>query len=128
MLTGVTVVFDGSNVSKSTVGGTCFATIRFGSDGDEYENGTDSSATANSLRGTYLLSGLNSEVWIERTVTLGTLDTDPGAGRQQMTSDFTCGIETTTTKFTAVTFTAWDAASGGNQLDSESVTLSASTS
>ena len=108
--------------------GTCYATVRFGLDGIEYKNGGATDTGHSTSRGTWLDAGLNSEVWINRIINSGTLNRfDAGAGRKVMTSDRVYGISKSTngTKTTNMTFEFWDAASGGNLLDTVTYDLKA---
>ena len=98
------------------------AGLQINSSGVEWSS--NSAGTYNVGRGVWLDSGLNSEVWVERTIDSGTLDVDAGSGRLVLSTTRTFekhdatipgGAETCT-----VTYDYYDSAgpSGGNLLDS----------
>jgi hypothetical protein len=67
-------------------------------------------------------------VWVERTVNSGTLDTDTiGASRVVCSTDRIVGITRSSagTDTANVTLEFFDAASGGNSLDTATIALSA---
>lgn len=126
-LFGPTVTLDATDVVNVRTGSqNCWSGVTYFSDG------TEKAATNVGLytvsRGNWLDSGLNSQVWLERTINTGSLSTDGiGAGRVIMTSDhimertrFTFGISTCN-----LTIRAYDAASGGNLLSTATYLLSA---
>lgn len=105
-------------------GATCRAYVRIHSDGEYYEsdkNGNFASPDADK----WLESGSSADVWIERTITDGTLDLDEiGNGRVSLaTGDRTWGVLATAqnSKSATVTIDFYDAASGGNLLESTSI-------
>lgn len=116
-----TVSLNTTDVVKASVIGTTYANLRYSSTGEEFENSgrTDNFSTS---RGNWLDSGNNSDVWLERTINSGSLDTDPGSGRLIMSttrdfkvvdsdsggSDVVCNLD----------IEMWDAASGGSVIDS----------
>ena len=105
--------------------GTAFAYLGVFSDGDLYSSTTGS--TPNVSYETWLDSGLNSQVWVERVIDSGSLTTDWGAGRKACTANRTLGISKASAgvKETSVTINFYDAAAGGTLLDSQSVSLQA---
>lgn len=122
---GVTpiVSLNTSNVSQSTVIGTCYANLRYSSTGEEFQN---SNAIVNNYtlsRGNWLDAGDPSDVWLERTINSGSLNLDPGGGRLIMTSNrsFQC-IDTNPgaggSQSANLDIEMWDAASGGSTFDS----------
>ena len=118
------VSFNTADNSELRFNNTCFSGIRFDIDGDEW-GATETGAWTNN-RGQWLDGGLSSEVWIERSVTGASLNwQDPGSGRFQMTADRLYGNQRTSAgvSTSTVTFTAWDAASGGSQLDQVTVDI-----
>jgi len=77
-------------------------------------------------RGTWLDGGSSSEVWVQRVITSGTLNhADPGSGRLQLSSSRQFGVTRSTTGTSTVdlTYNFYDAASGGNLLDSVSILM-----
>ena len=123
-----------SVVSKNTVNGfTVFANHEWRSDGIEYENSNPVLTTVDSSRGAYLENGTASDYWIARTIDSGTLDTDGiGATRQVLNATYKTGITKTTSgsgggsKTATVTFNIYDAASGGNLMDTCTIVFTAS--
>jgi len=104
----------------------CYAGVQFNSSGVEYAC-TPAGAFTTS-RGNWLDFGLSSEVWVSRVVTGDSLNwQDPGAGRWQLNTTRQFGLSRSLNGFrtTTVTFSFWDAASGGNLLDVSQVDLSA---
>lgn len=109
-----------NGVNKTRIGSACYAGVRFASDGDEDSKGSGNSWN-NGDRGQWLDAGAASEVWVERTINSGTLnDEDAGTGRHQLsgTHNFSSVRSVAGVKTTNVTFDFYDAASGGNLLDS----------
>ncbi len=95
----------------------CYAGAQFASSGTEYIYAPDGGLTVNGDG--WLDSGLNSEVWVNRVVTAGSWnDTDPGAGRLQLSTTRSFRIIRSSNGIHTVTgyFQFWDAASGGNLL------------
>jgi len=116
--TGPVVGMLGILMNNNRGTGICFANIKLGSDGDVYESSPSGAYGASS--DTWLDSGLNSQVWVERTISTGTLSTDGiGAGRVAMTSDRIIGVSRSTTGSKQATgnFRFYDAASGGTLLE-----------
>ncbi len=106
----------------------CYAGIQFNSSGEEFKNVSGSNQNFTTSRGNWLDSGSSSDVWIERTVNVGSLDwLDAGSGRLNLGTTREFGIERTSlgTDFLEIDFDFWDAASGGNLLGSSSVDISA---
>ncbi len=121
-----------SNTSNSTYRfGTspCISNVKIDNDGNVYKS--DETGAYSGADQQWLDVGLNSEVWVERSIDVGSLDTDQiGAGRVAMTSDRAIGVNDTTPLFAdtttaTVTLSFYDAASGGNLLDTATVTLTA---
>ena len=106
--------------------GYCYAGTRFNAAGDEKWMTQDAAWTTN--KGNWLDSGAPSEVWIQRTINSGTLGYDGiGSGRVALTSDrfFYIWRNTSGVKTCVVTCYMYDAASGGNLLESKQYTLQA---
>ena len=123
-------------VNQSRAEGTCYAGVEFNTSGIEYRNASGDSQSFTSSRGTWLTAGASSGVWIERTVvgSDGTgLDwTDAGTGRLNLGTSRSFGCQTnagppysTDIDYVDITFDFYDAASGGNLLDSVSIRLNA---
>lgn len=114
-----------TNNTQSTSFGTCYARLKLDNDGGVYLS--NSFGTYGTSLGDWLVSGLNSEVWVQRSISSGTLDTDSiGAGRVVLSTDRVVGVETSSgTKACTLTLQFYDAASGGNLLGSKEITLSA---
>ena len=107
------------------ISGTCVCNVKCDADGDWYES-TNTGGYGVS-EGSWLTSGLNSEVWIERVLDVGTLTTDPGSGRLICSSDRIYGVSATAvaSKVCTLTFNFYDAASGGNLLGTKQIVLDA---
>ena len=112
--------------------GFCYSMLQFRNDGIEYKNASANvSTTTNSSRGAWLDSGLASEVWVERILTVGhTLNqADPGAGRLNLAISRTYGVShggPSGFKLCGLTFNFYDAASGGSLIGSSgAITLRA---
>ncbi len=101
-------------------GGTVYSGIQYKSDGNEW--GSSATGTYNVSRDQWLDVGAAIDCWIERDINSGSLYYDNiGAGRVQLNVSRTMecrrtsvGIHTAT-----VTVRVYDAASGGNLLDTE---------
>ena len=114
------VTLSNANVYRNGVTGTVYAGVQINTSGIEYINDGGATQNFNTYRGKWLNSGASSAVWIERTVNSGTLDwKDPGTGRLQMSSTREYGVSRSTdgSNVANITLTAYDASSGGNQLD-----------
>lgn len=100
------------------------ADVRVDNDGDLWES--DGGGTFTSYE-TWLDAGLNSQVWVERTIISGTLNVDAGSGRLACTADRVFGVTQSFegTKTCVIDLDFWDAASGGSLLDTQRVDLEA---
>lgn len=109
-------------------GGTAYAYFGVFADGDLYSSKTGT--TPNVSYETWLDGGSNTQVWVERTINSGTLDTDWGASRVACTSDRVLGVSASggATQACNVTVDFYDAASGGTLLDSQTLILDADSS
>ena len=111
----------GAGISTSAASTTCYAHITYNADGIEYENSSGTSPTTDQSRGNWLDSGAASDVWIERTVDVGSLDTDAGASRLILSTSRTYGIASAGIKTATVTFNFYDAASGGSLINTAEI-------
>lgn len=129
--TGPLVEFNGGNSTVSSSSNPTVAGISINSDGTEKGASADGAGTMNVNRGSWLTSGNAADVWIERTISSGSLShADPGAGRLSMDGvSYELSNQDTTIPGGAnectLTLTAWDAASGGLKLDEVTMTFSA---
>ena len=109
--------------------GTCYAIVRFNSNGIEYKNNLASNTTMGSSRGTWLDTGLNSEVWVQRTINSGSLNyVDAGSGRLQLSTSRDFGVSKSGAsgqQAVGITFKFYDAASGGNEIASVTYNITA---
>lgn len=109
--------------------GTAYARIRLNTNGDEDANSSATNpAFTSALRGVWLDAGASNEVWVERILNSGTLNNDdPGASRVALTTSPIYGVfRTTQGSHTAdVTFDFYDAASGGNLLQTNQILIRA---
>ena len=125
---GPTVSVTSTLVSRQKATVAAYANIEFNADGTENVNALAGTDTFSLNVGTWLTSGNASDVWVERTVNSGTLDAhDPGTGRKNLGTTQQYGIVDTTLNNGAdtagVTFNFYDAASGGNLLESATVSF-----
>ena len=101
----------------------CYAGVTVATDG-----GLDSGDSSN---GTYtfyeqwLDAGSNSDVWVERTIISGSLWADAGSGRLVCSTARNFAVRRTAlgTEVCVIDLKFYDAASGGNLLDTQRVTL-----
>lgn len=101
----------------------CYTQVKIDNDGDLYKS-TNVGGYGSSYE-TWLDAGLNSQVWVQRVIVAGTLNADAGSGRLSCVSDRIFGIIRVTggTKSTTINLNFYDAASGGNLLDTQQVVL-----
>jgi hypothetical protein len=115
--------------NQSEIGVTVRAGVQVNSDGDWYSS--DNAGNYSAAGGTWLTAGANSDVWVERTINSETgtgLDVDDiGASRVAMTTTRELRVSRTSTGVSTanVTLTFYDAASGGNVLDTATIALEA---
>ena len=127
---GPTVSASTANVTRSAVANPTIAGVQYNSSGVEYATQFNGNGAYNISRGNWLDTGLNSEVWIERTLNSGTLThADPGTGRKVLSTTRSYAVHDATIPGGSVdcnvTFDFYDAASGGSLLDSVTIDLSA---
>lgn len=127
---GPTVSPVSTDVIRSAVANPTIAGVQYNLSGVEYSTQFSGNGAYNVSRGNWLDTGLNSEVWIERTLNVGTLThADPGAGRKVLSTTRSYAVHDATipggSVDCTVTFDFWDAASGGSLLDSVTIDLSA---
>lgn len=97
--------------------GTVYAGLQINSNGTEYEY---TNAGGTTSIGTWLKSGLNSAVWVQCTVHSGSWNSiNPGTGRLQCntTRSYRLVRSTNGTHSCTCTFNFYDAATGGNLID-----------
>lgn len=117
------------NLNNYSNSSPCIANVKIDNDGSVYRSNAAGAYGAASQ--VWLDAGQNSDVWVERTIDAGSLDTDTiGASRVAMTSDRTVGVQDSNGSFAikataTVTVSFYDAASGGNLLDTATITLTA---
>lgn len=116
-----------SSVNKEDSVSRVWALLEYKTDGIEYENSNPGTQTTNQSRGNWLDSGDVSEVWVERTIDVGSLDVDAGAGRLQLDSNRKFGLyaDQIDVQSATVTFKFYDAAVDGNLLDQVSIEFTA---
>jgi len=129
---GVADLIVSANTANVSTGATfpddAFAGVQYNTTGGEWSS--TGGGTFSVGRGQWLDLGVSSAVWVERTINSGSLNwLDPGAGRKQLSTTRSFGVTDTSTgggPVTAnVTFDFYDAASGGNLLDSVTLDLTA---
>lgn len=118
-----------SHISNFSSFSTVYANLQYNSNGTEYTNSSATVDNTSTSRGTWLDSGLNSEVWVERTINSGALYVDPGAGRLVLSTSRTYKERDINSfpasQITNMTMTFYDAASGGNTLQTFTMILTA---
>jgi len=114
---GPTVSANTNSINNARAG-TCDGGVRYNNDGSE--DGQIATGAWSIDRDNWLDSGLPSEVWVERTINSGTLDTDDiGATRVSMSTTRELSMSITeSTNSCNLTVDFYDAASSGNLLDS----------
>lgn len=128
---GPTVSASSSNVTRGPAAlNPVYAGVAYNATGFEFSNNASGSNSYDVSRGLWLDSGSASEVWLERTINSGSLNSsDPGAGRHQLNTARLLEVSDSTILGGAVTCNVtvdfYDASTGGNLLDSVTYTLSA---
>ena len=125
---GLGVTANTSNHSKSVFSLiTCYSIIQFNTNGNEDANSSASSSSPTSAnRGVWLDGGSSSDVWVQRVITSGTLNhADPGSGRLNLGTSRLFGLSRGTNGISTVNvdFNFYDAAAGGNLLDTVSISM-----
>ena len=110
-------------------GNDCWAGLWIQTGGNEWST-TDGSNAYTTSRGAWLDIGFSEDVWIERIINSGSLNNqDPGAGRLQMNASREYKNKATeggTNPANAnVTFNVYNAASGGDLIDSITIDINA---
>lgn len=127
---GSLVSMSDANVIYNEISAACFAGVRLGSSGTEYENPSGASQLISTPRGTWLEFGVATGVWVEYTI--GGLSSwfdlnwyDPGPGRISCSTNPAYGISIVApgTRLTQVQFDFYDQAVGGVLLQSNTLTL-----
>lgn len=120
MVPAPTVSANGGIASNMRVNNPCYGGVSFNQSGTEFERVASSGAWNGTNRGVWLDTGVPGAVWIERTINSGTLDDDAGSGRLSMSIHRNFGVLQTPVGIRTmnITFDFYDAASGGNLLDS----------
>lgn len=118
---GPTVSMNTADVIYSTALGACYANLQYNSSGEEFKNSAGAFDNFSTSRGDWLDSGAAADVWLERTITTGTLFTDPGTGRLQLSTTRSFRVRDNNPSAASVScdleMDMWDAASGGNNLE-----------
>jgi hypothetical protein len=106
-------------------GGFCYAYCKIDYDGSVYLS--DNAGSYGGASQVWLDSIDPEEVWVSRTSTGDALFVDDiGAGRTQITGDLVTGLRENSGSVTGSgTFSFWNAASGGNLLDTATYSLTA---
>lgn len=128
-VTTPTVSLNTNNVTRSSTILTTYAVLQYNSNKTEYENSGVGNNT-NTSRGLWADSGDAAGAWLARTINSGSLFSDPGSGRLNMGTTRTFRVRDTDqgsggAQSCNLTIVMWDAASGGSQLDSVTLTISA---
>lgn len=101
--------------------GTCYAGVKFDTDGEEYERNPN--GTYGSTVGTWLDAGTSSQVWVEYFNNTGTFNGKTAGTRYQINVDAEFYKTRAIAGISSVQcqFRFWDAASGGNILQTTSL-------
>ena len=126
--TGPTCQLPNQSLARVNFGATCYSGIQIGADGN-----IDALSESNVWVDTgddWLLTGTNSEVWVETTLNSGTLYSSSATGtRLACTSDTYWRIRDTSSgdgeETASITIELYDASSGGNLLASNTYALDA---
>jgi hypothetical protein len=107
------VEFSAISLLNTRPSGACIAYIKLDADGSVYES--DNTGAYGAATEVWLESGETSEVWVERTITAGTLTQDDiGASRVACTSDLVFGnLSAAGTETGTDTLDFFNQASGG---------------
>ena len=108
----------GAVLEDNVRGGVCTCAVKIDIDGDFYAS--DNVGGYSAASETWLERGLNSQVWVERTIDTGSLATDDiGAGRAACTSDLEIAVIRTTSGEDRATgnFRFYNAPTGGTLLE-----------
>lgn len=119
-ITPPTVSASTANVTKNDDVSTTYANLRYSTTGEEFQNAGIGNNYSTS-RGMWLDSGNADQVWIERTITAGSLNNvDFGSGRQQIVSNKSLGVFDSNPaaggQSATLTIVFYDAETGGNTL------------
>lgn len=117
----------GNNVSNGGAN-PAFAGVIYRSGGDEQQCDVNGDFSLGNPRGDWLDQGNASQVWLVYSLVSGSLNwQDPGENvRQNMASNYTVGVTSTSgSRSCTLVIDAYDAASGGNLLDSVQISLTA---
>ena len=127
-VSGPEVSITGSNPTNSG-SPTIICRLKIDADGSWYIS--DAAGAYGAATGVWLTEGVNSEVWVERTIDAGAFnDSDFGASRVVCSTDRVMGVseaDAIDSQTGTVTLNFYDAASGGNLLDSAQFVLTATT-
>jgi hypothetical protein len=130
---GVTWPSGVSSWSRTTAGVTCYAVLKISNDGSVYNNSLGSGPSASNNRGDWLDAGYSASDFYVETHSYGgspgTMNYSDGmATRVQLNTERSCGVfESTTSETHTCSFTIdfYDAASGGNLVETKTFSLSA---
>ena len=115
-----------TSVSNLETSGTVYANYKIDSDGSIYKS--TSNGGYGSAFETWLDNGNPDDVWVERSLISGTLSTDDiGGSRVQCNSDIEIGVTRSIVGEKAATaqLDFYDSETGGNLLDTATISLSA---
>lgn len=114
-----------SNNTANT--GICYSRVKLDSNGSYYRSYFNNTYNPTPT-GAWLSSGLNTQVWVSRTIQSGSLSVDDiGTGRVALTTIRDMGLVKPNLGTNSCTFTFhfWDAATGGTNIASKQITVSA---
>jgi len=123
---GLAISPSSADSSNSRFGSTCYAGVQYDNSGEEYKR-SNTGTWQGTSRGAWLDGGSVGGVWIERTINSGSLNTDALAVRLNLGTQRNFGLNRATpgTDTCNITFDFYNAASGGDLLDSVTFDISA---
>lgn len=118
-----------ANVTKASAFSTVYANLQYNTAGTEWTNSVATTDNFSSSRGDWLDSGSSSDVWVERTINSGSYWVDAGSGRLNLGTTRSWKVRDTNSSPTTAVCNAdydfYDAASGGSNIGSVNVVLTA---
>ena len=121
------IALPSNNFLTSQIDGLTYSGLKIGSDGLLYERQPGGGWSSFD---TWLVTGTNTDFWVTRSVTSGSLTTDAGGTHPtalQLNSDRIWDVQTETSKVCSVLFKIWDVSDGTVLMASATYTFDAST-
>ena len=131
---GPVVTLSAAPVSRTVDAATVYAGVTYNATGVEFANNTDGSQSYDVSRGNWLDKGAAGSVYLDYTVQSGATSniTTPGTPRLVMSSPRLFEVWDTSyiggSESATIDISMWDASTGGTELDSATITLTANKS